>query len=209
MKQRIVVIDFETTGLSARNGDRVIEVGAVAIENGLIGDRFQSLVNPQRRVDAFIESYTGISNQMLSSAPSGQDVLPKLYAFIGDSIMVAHNASFDKNFLDAEYDRVYYQRQQPFLCSMRIARRLYPEAPNHKLGTLVNYANIPVTGAFHRALADAEMTGLLWLAMTDKLRKDFGLNDLSIDLLQKLEKRTIRSAHSWLLKQRCEDQLSA
>ena len=198
MKQRIVVIDFETTGLSARGGDRAIEVGAVAIENGHIGDRYQSLMNPGRPVDAFIESYTGISNAMLASAPPCTEVFPQLHDFIGDAVLVAHNASFDKNFLDAEYQRVHRSREQPFLCSMRVARRIYPQAPNHKLGTLVDYANIPLTGSFHRAMADAEMTAMLWLAMLEQMRDEFGIEDPQLGMLQQLERVTIAKANRWL-----------
>jgi DNA polymerase-3 subunit epsilon len=204
LKQRVVVIDFETTGLSARGGDRAIEVGAVTVEDGKIGARFQSLINPGRRVDPFIENYTGISNNMLADAPSGAEVFPQLYDFVGDAVLVAHNASFDQNFLDAEYQRVRCSRQQPFLCSMRVARRLYPGAPNHKLGTLVDYASIPVTGSFHRALADADMTALLWLAMLDTLREDFGLAQAPLDLLQQLQGVTIARAHHWLAEKSSE-----
>ncbi|WP_279245555.1 PolC-type DNA polymerase III [Candidatus Litorirhabdus singularis] len=204
MKQRIVVIDFETTGLSARGGDRAIEVGAVAIEDGRIGATFQTLINPGRQVDSFIESYTGISNSMLAEAPNGREVFPELHEFVGDAVLVAHNASFDQNFLDAEYQRVDCTRQQPFLCSMRVARRLYPDAPNHKLGTLVDYANVPITGTFHRALADAEMTALLWLAMLATLRDGFGLEDAPLELLQKLQSVAIARADDWLAAKAAE-----
>ena len=198
MKNRVVVIDFETTGLSTNGGDRAIEVGAVSIEDGAITDSFQSLINPGMTVDAFIENYTGISNAMLFSAPSPDLVFPQLHQFIGDSVLIAHNAGFDRKFLDAEYSRVGYFRNQPFLCSMRIARRLYPKSPNHKLGTLVKYAKIPVTGDFHRALADAEMTGLLWLEMMKLLAHTHSVPDINLKLLQKLECMVIARTPKWL-----------
>jgi DNA polymerase-3 subunit epsilon len=201
MSNRLVVIDFETTGLSTNGGDRAIEVGAVSIEQGRITDSFQSLINTGVPVSAFIENYTGISNAMLSGAPGPDRVFPELHRFVGDAVLVAHNASFDRKFLDAEYARVGYQRAQPFLCSMRIARRLYPACTNHKLGTLVKYARVPITGDFHRALADAQMTGLLWLAMMDKLKLNYGLRDLDLSLLQKLEGTTVARAHDWLTAQ--------
>lgn len=176
----------------------------MAIEGGVIGARFQSLINPGRPVDAFIENYTGINNAMLTDAPTGAEVFPQLHDFIGDAVLVAHNASFDQNFLDCEYQRVRRSRQQPFLCSMRVARRLYPGAPNHKLGTLVDYASIPVTGSFHRALADADMTALLWLAMLDTLRDGFGLTEAPLDLLEQLQGVTIARAHRWLMAKSSE-----
>lgn len=201
MKNRVVVIDFETTGLSTNGGDRAIEVGAVAIENGAITDSYQSLINPGVALNAFIENYTGISNAMLSSAPSGDSVFPDLYRFIDDSILIAHNAGFDRKFLDAEYSRVGYRRNQPFLCSMRLARRLYPKSPNHKLGTLVKHARIPITGDFHRAQADAEMTGLLWIEMMKLLTGFHCLANVDLKLLQKLECMVIARTPLWLDEQ--------
>lgn len=198
MRHRVVVIDFETTGLSTNGGDRAIEVGAVAVENGIVTDSFQSLINTGIRISPFIENYTGISNTMLSGAPTSDEVFPDLFRFIDNSVLIAHNASFDRKFLDAEFSRVGYHRAQPFLCSMRVARRLYPKAPDHKLGTLVKYAKVPVTGDFHRALADAEMTALLWLGMMRILRQTYGVTPIELELLQKLEKMTIARTSDWL-----------
>ncbi|MEH6605032.1 MAG: 3'-5' exonuclease [Pseudomonadales bacterium] len=198
MKQRTIVLDFETTGLSARGGDRVIEVGAVAVVDGKIVEQYQSLMNPGYRVSSFIEDYTGISNEMLSDAPNCREVIPRLQAFLEDSVVVAHNASFDRGFLDAEYEGLGFEREQPFLCSMRIARRLYPNAPNHKLGTLVRYTEVKQTGQFHRALADAEMTAGLWLKMMQRLRSQYALNNINLKLLQKLEGLKISSTEKWL-----------
>lgn len=199
MSNKLVVIDFETTGLSTNGGDRAIEVGAVRIESGQLTDSYQSLINTGVPVSSFIENYTGISNAMLTSAPGPDQVFPELHRFIGDSVLVAHNAGFDRKFLDAELERVGYRRSQPFLCSMRIARRLYPACPDHKLGTLVKYAKVPITGDFHRALADAQMTGLLWLEMMASLEHSYGIRDFDLALLQKLEGTAIARAHDWLV----------
>jgi DNA polymerase III subunit epsilon len=198
--ERIVVLDFETTGLSARGGDRAIEIGAVALENGKITDKYQNLIKPDFKVDRFIEHYTGINNHMLDRAPQPDEVFPELYQFINSSVLVAHNASFDRSFLDMELSQVGYTRQQPFLCSMRIARRLYQDAPNHKLGTLVKYAKVPVTGTFHRALADAEMTALLWIEMMTLLQRRYQISEIGLDLLLQLEKKAIKQTDSWLRK---------
>ena len=198
MHQRTIVIDFETTGLSARGGDRAIEVGAVALVNGKVADRFQSLLNPGFRVSAFIENYTGISNAMLADAPGGRQVMPRLRDFIGDAVLVAHNASFDQGFLQAEYQRLGLHDSHPFICSMRVARRLYPDAPNHRLGTLVEYARVPVCGQFHRALADAEMTARLWLAMLAQLADRYRIDPASPALLRKLQAVKISRADAYL-----------
>ena len=196
MNERIIVLDFETTGLSTKGGDRAIEVGAVALQNGQITDRYQSLINPGFRVNAFIENYTHISNAMLAGAPDSHQVMPLLRDFIGDSVVVAHNASFDKGFLEAEYRRLGYPTSHPFICSMRIARRLYPEAPNHRLGTLVEYTRTPHCGQFHRALADAEMTGYLWLNMVERLVDKYRIKNASLTLMRKLQSMKISKARN-------------
>ncbi len=164
--QTVIVLDFETTGLSPNQGDRAIEIGAVRLEQGVITDRFQRLMNPGRRIDGFIEDYTGITNGMLRKAAPCAEVMDAFSDFIGDYDLVAHNASFDRRFLDAELQRIQRGYSGRFACSMLAARRLYPAAPNHKLGTLVKYKALPNTGTFHRALADAEMTAhLCWLCL--------------------------------------------
>ncbi|HYQ70422.1 MAG TPA: 3'-5' exonuclease, partial [Gammaproteobacteria bacterium] len=128
----VVVLDFETTGLSPDRGDRAIEIGAVRLEGGKIRDRFQCLMNPGRRISPFIENYTGITNAMLRAAPSCEEAMVACREFIGDFDMVAHNAAFDQRFLDAELSRIQRPRQGAFACSMLAARRIYPDAPNHR-----------------------------------------------------------------------------
>ena len=87
----VVVLDFETTGLSPNMGDRAIEIGAVKLINGQVVDTFQQLMNPGFRVSSFIERYTGISNNMLRNVPSCAEVMSEFASFVGDSNMVAHN----------------------------------------------------------------------------------------------------------------------
>jgi len=183
-----VVIDFETTGLSPEYGDRAIEVGAVLIANDHILGRFQSLMNPGMRISGFIQDYTGITNKMLSSAPPIEEVMHKLKTFIAHHHLVAHNASFDARFLDAEFNRINCQRMNQFGCSLLISRRLYPEAPDHRLETLVRYKALQTDGIHHRALADAEMTAHLWLRMIFDLKENYGLQQVQFGLMQQLMK---------------------
>lgn len=185
----VVVLDFETTGLSPDMGDRAIEIGAVRLENGVVTDRFQQLMNPGFRVSGFIQDYTGISNEMLADAPSCSEVMSDFADFIGSDNLVAHNASFDKRFLDAELSQIGLDYSGEFACSMLIARRLYQEAPNHKLGSLVAYKQIANDGVFHRALADTEMTAQLWLCMLEDMALDFGLSTPSFKLMQQVAKQ--------------------
>jgi DNA polymerase-3 subunit epsilon len=196
----VAVIDFETTGLSPGYGDRTIEVGVVLIDNNRIVDRFQSLMNPSVRVSAFIEEFTGITNQMLAAAPPARDVINSLARFIGRHPLVAHNASFDSRFLDAEYGRIPLRRENEFACSMLAARRLYPDAPNHRLETLVRYMGLETDGVHHRALADAEMTARLWIRMIDDIRGTYGLRVVPFQLMQQLSRVPRKRVPEFLLK---------
>jgi DNA polymerase-3 subunit epsilon len=182
----VIVLDFETSGLSPDQGDRAIEIGAVLIENGRVTDRFQQLMNPGIRINTFIENYTGISNAMLDTAPAVADVMAEFSKFIAGHNLVAHNASFDQRFLRAELKRIRTPCVNLFSCSMLVARRLYQLAPNHTLGGLVDYKKIPTDGVFHRALADAEMTAKLWLAMLDDIAQIHQLTDFSFAAMQQL-----------------------
>lgn len=184
----VVVIDFETTGLSPNLGDRTIEVGAVLISNNQITDRFQSLMNPEMKISGFIEDFTGISNKMLATAPSIKEVMAQLKKFIGEQQLVAHNAAFDLRFLDAELARLKINRKNEVVCSLLSSRRIYPEAPNHKLETLVRYKKLKTDGIHHRALADAEMTAHLWIALIDDIKNVYGLKTIPFELMQKITK---------------------
>jgi DNA polymerase-3 subunit epsilon len=194
----VIVLDFETTGLSPDYGDRAIEIGAVRIENGEVVDRFQALMNPGRRINRFIEDYTGITNGMLKDAPPCKEVMHEFADFIDGYNLVAHNASFDKRFLDAELGKISRSYSGQFACSMLMSRRIYQNAPNHKLGTLVEYTNIPTDGAFHRALFDSEMTAKLWLAMLDNISQQYDIDSIPFTLTQKLTKTPKRDVRKLL-----------
>ena len=183
-----IIIDFETTGLSPNMGDRTIEVGAVLVQDLQIVDRFQSLMNPGMKVSPFIEDYTGITNRMLSKAPPIKDVMKGLASFLHQHHLVAHNASFDSKFLDAELGRINLKRKNEFACSMLAARRIYQDAPNHKLETLVRLKRLKTDGTHHRALADAEMTAHLWIRMITDIKSQYGLRQVSFQLMQQLGK---------------------
>jgi len=184
----LVVLDFETSGMSPDYGDRAIEIGAVRLEKGVVVDEFQALMNPGFRVSGFIENFTGISNQMLAQAPPCEQVMQQFADFLGDDNLLAHNASFDKRFLDSEMKFIKRAYKGEFCCSMLVSRRVFQAAPNHKLGTLVNYVDLPVDGQFHRALYDAQMTSGIWLAMLKKMRVDYACHDISFATMKKLSR---------------------
>jgi DNA polymerase-3 subunit epsilon len=180
-------------------GDRAIEIGAVRLKNGLVVERFQALMNPGKRVSTFIEDYTGINNHMLSQAAPCDEVMREFANFMGDSNLVAHNASFDKCFLDAELGRISRSYKGSFVCSLLVARRLYQQAPNHKLGSLISYKNIPSEGGFHRALFDSEMTAKLWMTMLGDISQITTAQKVPFALIQKIVK-TPKNAVNKLLQ---------
>lgn len=197
----VVVLDFETSGMSPKYGDRPIEVGAVLIENGEMTDRFQKLMNPGFPVPNFIENYTGITNKMLSTAPDCSEVMAEFAEFLGDHNLVAHNASFDRKFLDAEFRSIDHRYEGTFACSVLVSRRLNQDAPSHSLGRLVRYKGIPTDGVFHRALADAEMTAHLWLLMLSEMEENYGVRSPSFQFMQQLSRKRKTSVHRWLTEQ--------
>ncbi|WP_434766810.1 3'-5' exonuclease [Pseudomonas triticicola] len=186
--ERIAVIDFETTGLSPNSSCRATEIAVVMLENGRIVERYQSLMNAGVRVPAFIEQLNGISNAMLRTAPPAERVMEEVNEFVGCTPLLAHNASFDQKFWDFELGRIKRTRLQNFACSLLLARRLMPAAPNHKLGTLTTFAQLPHTGQAHRAMADAEMAANLMAHLAQELRGKHGVRELNHDLLCKLQK---------------------
>jgi DNA polymerase-3 subunit epsilon len=183
----VAVIDFETTGLSPVQGARATEIAAVILQDGKVVDRFQSLMNAGVRIPPFIQELTGISDDMIRSAPPAADVMREVSAFVGDYPLVAHNASFDCKFWDAELSRIQQSRRQEFACSLLLSRRLLPQAPSHKLGALLKFARLPVASRAHRALADAEMAASLLVRLEDELRGRYKVRDVSHALLRKIQ----------------------
>ncbi len=204
----VVVLDFETTGLSPDYGDRAIEIGAVLIENNRIVDRFQSLMNPGMRISRFIEDYTGITNKMVESAPSVAEAMERFASFMDRHPLVAHNAGFDSRFLDAELRRISRQRSQEFACSLLVSRRVYPESPGHSLEKLVRYRDLATDGVHHRALADAEMTGHLWISMVNDLKEAYKLTRVPFELMQQLS-RVSKSAAPAFLQRAADKEIQA
>jgi DNA polymerase-3 subunit epsilon len=187
---RIAVIDFETTGISPGMGDRATEVAIVISEGDRIVDRYQSLMNAGVYIPGFITQLTGITNAMVQAAPPAATVMAEAARFVGEVPMVAHNASFDRRFWQAELALCGQPALQPFACTVLLSRRLYPEAPSHKLGSLVDRFGLPRTGQAHRALADAEMATELLHRMRHDLRTRHGVPDPDHSYLMGLQRCT-------------------
>jgi DNA polymerase-3 subunit epsilon len=144
-------------------------------------------MNAGVHIPPFIEQLTGISNAMIRNAPPVGEVMAAVADFVGDRPIVAHNASFDSKFWTAELQLIERGRRYDFACSMRVARRLFPGAPSHKLGSLVGFLGLPESGVHHRAMADAEMTAHLVLRIQVELARRFGLKNASHKQLQAIQ----------------------
>ena len=136
---------------------------------------------------------------MLRTAPSCDEVMASFSEFIAGENLIAHNASFDKRFLDAELERINCSYSGEFACSLLVARRLIQDAPSHKLGELVRYKNIENDGVFHRALADAQVTAKLWLLMVEELEQS-GIAAPSFKFMQTVSKTAKEKWISYWLK---------
>ncbi len=202
--ETIIVVDFETTGMYPDKGDRVIEIGAVKLSGQQVVDRFEALINPGFLITREIENITGINNQMLVDAPGAEKVFGEFLSFISSYPLVAHNASFDQKFLESEINLLGRPRPLNFGCTLQVAKRIYPDVINYKLETLIRYKKIPVNGQFHRASADAEMTAALWVAMLEDIRKEFGYESVSFDLIKKFIK-TPKEQAAQFLRQEAEN----
>ncbi len=197
-QETVIIVDFETSGMYPDKGDRVIEIGAVKLSGQQVVARFDALINPGFLITREIENVTGINNQMLIDAPKAENVFGEFLSFISSYPLVAHNASFDQKFLESEINLLGRPRPLNFGCTLQVAKRIYPDVINYKLETLVRYKNIPINGQFHRASADAEMTAALWVAMLEDIRKEFGFESVSFELIKKLLKTPKEQATQFL-----------
>ena len=188
MPAPIAVIDFETTGMTPAQGARATEVAIVLIEGERVVDRFDSLMKTGVWIPPFIEQLTGISNAMVAAAPPAPEVMREAARFVGDTPMVAHNAAFDSRFWQSELQHAGLAAPQPFACTVLLSRRVFPDAPSHKLGNLIAHLGLPATGRAHRALADAEMAAALLARMQRELCQRFGLPWPEHALLMQLQR---------------------
>jgi len=166
-----VVFDVETTGLSAVY-DTIIELAGVKVVNGEITDRFESFANPHHPLSETTTNLTGITDDMVQDASDAGEVVQKFYDWMGDAVLVAHNASFDMGFLNQALGRISYPAaHNPVIDTLELARFLFPELKNHRLNTLCKHLNIELT-QHHRAIYDAEATGfLLWKLVLNALEE--------------------------------------
>jgi len=164
---RHVVVDLETTGLSPRQGHRIIEIGAVAVENGAVVGEFTTLIDAGVPIPIEVQAIHGITDEMLEGSPKPEEALSRFREFIGDSVLVAHNAAFEVTFLRHEFARLKLGLPNRHVCTLEMSRRLLPRLPDYTLETI--YLHLFPDPDFirqnHRALDDARMTAKIWMAM--------------------------------------------
>ncbi len=182
-----VVFDVETTGLSAVY-DTIIELAAVRVRDGEIIDRFERFANPHHPLSSITTDLTGITDDMVKDAPEVSEVMVDFIEFIGDAVLIAHNASFDMGFFYASCKRAKIETAAyPVIDTLELSRFLYPELRNHRLNTLAKKFDIELT-QHHRAIYDTEATAYLFLRLLadaqekgiewlDDLNKNIGEGD--------------------------------
>ncbi len=173
-----VVFDLETTGAKCPPC-RVTEIGAYRVSNGKIVDEFHTLVNPESPIPFFITQLTGISDAMVRHEPKFREIANDFLEFIGDSVLVAHNAHFDLRFLNHEIGRIHenYRVANPHLCTVQLSRKLLPHIENHKLNTVADYYRVSLIN-HHRASDDARATAHIFINLLDELQTR-GVEDLA------------------------------
>lgn len=161
-----VCIDLETTGLNPKV-DRIIEIGAVRVENGIQTETFETFVNPGRLLEERVRKLTGIKEEDLTEAPKIEEVLPKLLEFAGDNVLLGHSVLFDFSFVKkaAVNQKMTFEREG--IDTLKIARKYLADLESRSLGFLCTYYQIPHKA--HRALEDAKATVMLY----EKLANQF------------------------------------
>lgn len=200
-KGKYCVFDFETTGLSS-SYDRPTEFGAVMVENGIVRERFDTFINPERHIPKFISEKTKITDEMVANAPKNKEALAKIEEFIGDTILVSHNANFDIGFLNAMREREGKGPiTNPVIDTLALSHYLFPNAKNHRLGDLSKNLKLDFYNDddAHRADFDAEALAHVWNAIMTILLKENP--DLTLKGLTELKSnsqsifRHLRSQH--------------
>ena len=168
VSRNYVIFDVETTGLYPRRGDRIIEIGAVSIRDGIVNGEFYSMVRVERKITKGARQVHGITDDMLVDGPLPEIVYPRFQAFIRESVLIAHNARFDIAFLRAEFHRLGLGLANRHICTLEMSRRRYPGLGDYTLSTVYRhiFGSVPEGTQVHRALDDARMAARIWMEMT-------------------------------------------
>ena len=163
------VLDLETTGFSFRT-EKITEIGIMKIKNGEVLDEFSCFVNPEKPIPQRVVEVTNITDDMVKDAETIEQVFPKMMDFIGDSVLVAHNADFDIGFLKYNAKELGYTLDNTYLDTLRLSKELFPDFKKYKLGIIAENLGIKVEVA-HRALDDVDTTVKVFNVMIDMLKE--------------------------------------
>lgn len=184
--QELAVIDFETTGTTA-GYDRPTELAIAILRGSEVVDSFSQLMNPGMPIPLNVQALTGITNAMVARAPSVARVMREAAMFVGPRPLVAHNAAFDSRFWSVELGQLGIAQNNPFLCTLRLARRVYPHLSSHALQALRTALNLGSHGRAHRAQADVEVTVALLQRIQSDLAERAGQQVIDADFLLRVQ----------------------
>ena len=197
---KFVVFDIETTGLS-REEDRITEIGAIKIENRKIVERFSTFVNPEIEISNEITKLTGITNDMVKNAPTISEVLPKFIEFFSDSVLVAHNASFDVGFIRYNIDYLKMPSlDNTVLDTLELSKTLLPDLKKYKLNIVAEEMNVSLDG-HHRALNDAQATADIFIKFIDMLieKEIYTLENINVFSSHTINYKKLKHYHAVIL----------
>ena len=198
LSQTFVVFDLETTGFSNKN-DKITEIGAVKVENFKVVDRFSQLINPEKDISYKVQELTGITNDLIKDKPTIEEVLPKFVEFIGDSVLVAHNADFDMGFMQQKCREQNIGFKNTSVDTLTLARTLLPHMKRFRLNLIAKELGIPLLN-HHRAVDDAEATAHIFIKFLEMIRKKGGekLSDVNT-ILGDIDYTKLRTNHVTLI----------
>ena len=193
------VLDLETTGLSFRT-EKITEVGIMKVKNGEVIDEFSCFVNPEKPIPQKVVEVTNITDDMVKDAETIDKVFPKILEFVGDSVLVAHNADFDIGFLKYNAKQLGYELNNTYVDTLRLAKSLFPEFKKYKLGFIADKLGIVVEVA-HRALDDVDTTVKVFNVMISMLKEKGAKNWDDVDSLEigKADYKSLPTYHAIIL----------
>ncbi len=193
------VLDFETTGVFI-GVNRPIEIAVLLVRNGSIVDRYETLMNPDQRVPRDITTLTGITPEMVASAPAVSTVMKEAARFLEGRPIVAHSASFDRNILNYELIRCGMSQHHAFVCTLKLSRRLFPDLSTYALENLERGLKLKRKGSAHRAMSDVLVTHALFEEIIKKI-KSHGIKTVNYGLLSAIQSRPKQQVGTYLRRQ--------
>ena len=187
------VLDLETTGISYKT-EKITEVGIIKYKNGEVIDEFECFVNPEKPIPPKVVEITHITDDMVKDAETIDKVIPKIIDFIGDSVLVAHNADFDIGYLKYNFEKYGYKLENTYIDTLRLAKAIFPDLKKYKLGLIADSLKIKVDVA-HRALDDVKTLVAVFKVMIERTKEEHGKTIDDFDLKFETDFKKLPSYH--------------